>query len=347
MVKAERLPSGSYRIKVLDYKDEDGKAHYRSFTGKNKKTVQLEAAQFEAQRKDNRAGNITVCCAMERYVESKKNVLSPRTYREYTQMRKNSLKMLHQINVNDLTREDVQAAVNAEAESHAPKTVRNMHGLLSSALKMFRPDFTLLTTLPQKEKSDIIIPTEKDVMRLIKDVYDTDIELPVLLAALAGMRSSEIVGLKWANVDLGAGTIKVDTALVRDIHNNFVEKAPKSHAGYRIIKMIPYLRDEMSRLYTSDAVFVTPLKANQIYTRYQRALARVCPGAHYTFHELRHYAASVMIMLGIPVKYIADMLGHETEEMVNRVYGHIMRDKKDQFFERLETYYSDTFKRYL
>ena len=111
--------------------------------------------------------------------------------------------------------------------------------------------------------------------------------------------------------------------------------------------MIPYLRDEMSRLYTSDAVFVTPLKANQIYTRYQRALARVCPGAHYTFHELRHYAASVMIMLGIPVKYIADMLGHETEEMVNRVYGHIMRDKKDQFFERLETYYSDTFKRYL
>lgn len=347
MVKAERLPSGSYRIKVLDYKDEDGKAHYRSFTGKNKKAVQLEAAQFEAQRKDNRAGNIAVCCAMERYVESKKNVISPRTYREYTQMRKNSLKMLHQINVNDLTREDVQAAVNAEAESHAPKTVRNMHGLLSSALKMFRPDFTLLTTLPQKEKSDIIIPTEEDVMRLIKDVYDTDIELPVLLAALAGMRSSEIVGLKWANVDLGAGTIKVDTALVRDIHNNFVEKAPKSHAGYRIIKMIPYLRDEMSRLYTSDAVFVTPLKANQIYTRYQRALARVCPGAHYTFHELRHYAASVMIMLGIPVKYIADMLGHETEEMVNRVYGHIMRDKKDQFFERLETYYSDTFKRYL
>ena len=47
-----------------------------------------------------------------------------------------------------------------------------------------------------------------------------------------------------------------------------------------------------------------------------------------------------MIMLGIPVKYIADYLGHETEDMVNRVYGHIMADKKDEMFDRLASYYN-------
>ena len=52
-----------------------------------------------------------------------------------------------------------------------------------------------------------------------------------------------------------------------------------------------------------------------------------------------------MIMLGIPVKYIADMLGHETEDMVNRVYGHIMQDKKDMVSERLNLYYKDVFQR--
>ena len=346
MVKAERLPSGSYRIKVLDYKDEDGKAHYRSFTGKNKKAVQLEAAQFEASRKGNRQGKITVYEAMERCVESKKNVLSPLTYRVYTKARENALKPLHDINIYDLTQEDVQIAINAEAENHAPKTVRNMHGMLSTALKMFRPDFTLRTVLPQKEKPDIIIPTEEEVMKLIQAVHDTEIELPVLLAALAGMRSSEIVGLKWKNVDFKAGTIKVDTAIVRDIENKFVEKAPKSYSGFRIIKMVPYLRTEMKRLYNPDDIFITTLKTHQIYKRYQKVLEEVCPETHYTFHELRHYTASVMIMLGIPVKYIADMLGHETEDMVNRVYGHIMRDKTDMFFERLEAYYYDAFKQF-
>lgn len=51
-----------------------------------------------------------------------------------------------------------------------------------------------------------------------------------------------------------------------------------------------------------------------------------------------------MILLNIPVKYIADYLGHETEDMVNRVYGHIMRDKKDEIFARLEEYYDNVLK---
>ena len=52
-----------------------------------------------------------------------------------------------------------------------------------------------------------------------------------------------------------------------------------------------------------------------------------------------------MIMLGIPVKYIADYLGHETEDMVNRVYGHIIADKKDEMFDRLDDYYNSIFEK--
>lgn len=74
MVKVDRLPSGSYRARVLDYTDPDGKAHYRSFTGKNKKAVQLEAAQWEAEKTSSgrRKDNITVVEAMEKCVEVKK-----------------------------------------------------------------------------------------------------------------------------------------------------------------------------------------------------------------------------------------------------------------------------------
>lgn len=346
VVKIDKLPSGSFRARVLDYTDEEGKAHYRTFTGKNRRAVQLEAAQFEANKKGNRADNITVDEAITRYAEAKKNVLSPKTYREYKGYQKNYLQGLRDIRIFDLTQEDVQRAVNLEAAEHSPKTVRNAHGLLSASLKMFRPDFVLYTTLPQRKKPDIIIPTEEDVVKLISAVRDTEIELPVLLGALAGMRMSEICGLKWSDVDFKSGIISVRRAKVMDEDNQLIEKATKTKASDRTVKMISVLQAAMKRRYDPEAEYITDLKPHSVYDRYKTVLKKVCPGARYTFHQLRHYAASVMIMLGIPTKYVADMLGHETENMVQEVYGHIMRDKKDIFFDRLDDYYSGVFKRF-
>lgn len=340
MVKIERLPSGSYRARV-----HLGGGKYKSITGKDKKAVQLEAAQIEAgiksaQQNDN---GMTVEKALESYVESKKNVLSPKTYREYTQIRKNSLESLKNIRVDRLTQEQVQLAINSEAETHAPKTVRNAHGLLTSTLKMFRPDFVLRTTLPMREKNQIVIPTEEDMKALFVETYDTEIELPVLLGSISGLRMSEITGLRWSAIDFEKRTLTVCAAKVTDINNEQVMKTPKSRAGYRTAKLLPQVYDELKRLYDPDKEFVTDLPSYSIYNKYKFALKRCCPSKHYSFHELRHYAASVMIMLGIPIKYIADYLGHETEDMVNKVYGHIMADKQDEMFKRVEDYYNGVF----
>lgn len=343
MLKPEKR-GNSWRIKVYV-----GNKKYRSVTGATRaeaiqKAEKLQSellAEREKQKSDNPYDDLTVAEAMERYVEAKKNALSPKTYREYTQTRKNSLKLLHDIKIGELTQEQVQIAVGEAAVDHEPKTVRNMHGLLSSALKMFRPDFTLHTKLPQKKKPDIIIPTEADVVTLLTEVRGTDIDAPVHLAALCGMRMSEILGLRWEKIDFEKKAICVCAAKVRDIDNNIVLKGTKSTAGERMIKMLPAVETALRRTREAmpDSEFVTDLKSNNIYDRYQKALKAVCD-KHYTFHELRHYAASVMIMLGIPVKYIADYLGHETEDMVNRVYGHIMADKKDEMFDRLASYYN-------
>ena len=343
MLKPEKR-GDSWRVKVYA-----GNKKYRSVTGVTKaeaiqKAEKLQAellAEREKPKSDNPYDDLTVAEAMERYVEAKKNALSPKTYREYTQTRKNSLKSLHDIKIGELTQEQVQIAVGEAAVDHEPKTVRNMHGLLSSALRMFRPDFTLHTKLPQKKKPDIVIPTEADVVTLLTEVQGTDIDAPVHLATLCGMRMSEILGLRWEKIDFEKKTICVCAAKVRDIDNNIVLKGTKSTAGERTIKMLPAVETALRRAREAmpDSEFVTDLKSNNIYDRYQKALKAVCD-KHYTFHELRHYAASVMIMLGIPVKYIADYLGHETEDMVNRVYGHIMADKKDEMFDRLASYYN-------
>lgn len=72
MVKITRLPSGSYRARV-----HLGGGKYKSITGKDKKDVQLKAAQLEAQIEsqgadDNTYSGMTITEAMEKYVEAKR-----------------------------------------------------------------------------------------------------------------------------------------------------------------------------------------------------------------------------------------------------------------------------------
>lgn len=338
----DKLPSGSWRARVLI-----GNNKYKTFSGKDKKDVQLRAAQFEAEQKvdkpDDPYAGMTVGEAMERYVEAKKNTLSPSSYREFTRIRSSNLSSLRNVKLADLTQEQVQIAISEESADHAPKTVRCMHGLLSATLKMFRPDFTLRTKLPQTRKNEIVIPEESDIVALLAAVRGTDIDAAVHLGALCGMRMSEILGLRWSKVDFGAKTIRICAAKVRGADNQATMKPPKTRAGDRTIRMLPAVEAALRRAYQPEAEFVTTLSERTVRKHYQQALETCC-GKHYTFHALRHYATSVMILLNIPVKYIADYLGHETEDMVNRVYGHIMRDKKDEIFARLEEYYDNVLK---
>ena len=345
MVKIERLPSGSYRARV-----HLGGGKYKSITGKDKKAVQLEAAQYEAdieaaQAKENDPHRgMTVGEAIDRYIDTKRNVLSPTTLREYTQTARNNFADIRDVPLYALTPAQVQAEVNKLAAANAPKTVRNKYGVLSSSLAMFRPDFVCRVTLPQKTKSSIIIPTEDDMMALFRETYDTSMEIPVLLGSISGMRASEIIGLRWSAVDLNKGTARIKEAKVLDQNREYVVKGTKTRAGTRTIRLLPHVCDALRRHYDPAQEYVVPLTYAQVYDRYQKALERCCPGKHYTFHELRHYACSVMIWMGMPVKYIADYLGHETENMVNQVYGHIMADKKDAMFDKLAQYYDGVFK---
>ena len=332
----------SWRVRVYV-----GDKKYRSVTAATKAEAIQKAEKLQAQilsekenpKPDNPCAELTVAEAMERYVEAKKAVLSPSTYREYARIPRIYLKDLADVKLKNLTQENVQIAISIEAAAHSAKTVRNIHALLAAALKMFQPNFVLNTQLPQRKKHEIEIPEESDVLALLSTVVGTPIDAPVHLGALCGMRMSEILGLKWSKVNFESKTIHICMAKVTGANNEAILKLPKTAAGDRTIKMLPAVEAALLRAYHPDAEYVTDLTSAAIYGQYRRTLDKLLD-RQFSFHALRHYCASVMILLGIPVKYIADYLGHETEDMVNRIYGHIMYDKKDELFSRLEDYYA-------
>ena len=339
-VKINELPSGNFNAKVFDYTDNQGKRHYKSITAPSKREVKRLIAEFLIN-KDERKGSplsITVGQAIDKYIESKNNVLSPSTVRGYKMIRKNNMQNIMRMKVENVTQQDVQQEINKESETHSPKTVKNMHALLTAALTLCGSDLKLQTTLPQKVKPDIQIPTDDEMKAIFADLRGKRLEIPVYLAAMCGMRRSEIAALKWEDVDLENGTLTVRAATVINEDAEYVIKGTKTTAGKRTIKLFKPVLDLLKKA-PKDNEFVTEFqKPSRITNSFVYVTARLGL-KNYRFHDLRHYAVSTMLSLNLPKNYIADYMGHETERMIDEVYGHIKQNAKEMFMSLLDDYY--------
>ena len=181
MAKAKKLKSGSWRCLVYDYTDASGKRHYKSFTcddpsPKGKRKAELMAAEYvttERTAKFLENKDMTLGDAWDAYVENRSLVLSPGTIREYKRSRKSDLKTLMTMKLTDITLDDVQIAINNEGFNHSPKTVRNIHGLLSAVMGTYRPSFSLKTDLPKPKRPDLYIPSDENIKTLLKHLEKT------------------------------------------------------------------------------------------------------------------------------------------------------------------------------
>ena len=323
MANAKKLPSGSWRVQVR--KVVDGVSVRKSFTSESKKEAELMAAQWQ-----NMSGmtespeKMTLNEAFRRYIESKRNVLSPSTIKEYVRISRNNLACIMQTDVYSLTNENVQVAINIEAADRSPKTVRNIHGLLSAVLAMFRPDFALKTRLPQRNKPDIYIPEDDDIAKLMSAVAGTNMEVPVLLAAFGPMRRGEICAL--TSDDINGNTVTVNKSMVLNENREWVIKAPKTYAGYREIELPQFIIDKIKDI-DGRITQYTPNSITEIFGRVLKNNGI----PHFRFHSLRHFSVSILHAMGVPDAYIMRRGGWISEYTMKTVYRHILENENKQF----------------
>lgn len=343
MAKAKKLPSGNWRVLLFVGYDAKGKRKYESFTAPTPAEANLLADQrkYEIERginNDRQNLNITVGEAIDRYIDDRDGVLSPKTVREYRTIRRNDLQGIMSVKLSKLTSAALQRAINTDAKAKAPKTVHNAYGLFTSSIAYVAPDLKYSVNLPQREKPDIRIPTEEELQALFEITRGTNMEVPVLLGATAGMRRGEIAALDLKkDIDYKSGEIKITKALAQNDADEWVLKKTKSTSGKRLVRIPPWVVERLQEL-REDYTMPT---ANAITKGFERNCAKL--GFSFRFHDLRHYYASSLIAVGAPVQYIMARMGHNTPDMVNKVYGHIMdaKDKEintasDAWFDKLK-----------
>lgn len=342
MAKAKKLPSGRWRVQVFDYKDENGKLHRKSFTADTKKEAELLAMDFQINRKEtSKPKNRTIEQCINDYIKNRTNTLAPSTIREYERTLNYMLPQLKNLKIYDLTDELLQKHFDDYAQNHSPKTCRNLYGLISAALKAYDKKLIFDVKMPQKEKPKITIPEKEDIKTILEYVkeHDQDMELPIMLGAMAGLRRSEIAALTYEDFNIKNKTVTINKAMVKNNKNQWTIKTTKTISSNRTIEVAQQLIDVVEKRKKENKELITT-NPNMITNRFENILTK-CNVKHFRFHDLRHYNASIMLALGVPDKYAMLRMGHSTTNMLQTVYQHMISEKEKEVNDSINKYFEN------
>jgi integrase len=184
------------------------------------------------------------------------------------------------------------------------------------------------------------IASPEEAAKLVEALPERDRALWAT-ALYGGLRRGELQALRWEDVDLAKGVIRVERAW--DVREGEIE--PKSRAGRRTVPIAAVLRDELvehkQRRSGSDLVFGRPDgKAFDGSTVDARAKAawRSAGLDPITLHEARHTFASLMIAAGVNAKALATYMGHASVTITYDRYGHLMPGNENEAAALLDAY---------
>ena len=339
MPKIDRLPSGSYRMRVYLGKTPEGKIVQRVITAPSKAQLKALAAQLRADFRPSSHGK-TFGQAVGLYLDSCEATLSPSTIRGYRSLaRRLQALPLWSVPLASVGKAEVQQAIDLLSVSEAdktppalrgrdysdkykkgrmsPKTIKNCYGLITAVLTRY--DITVSgVKLPQKTRPSLTVPDDSDMLRIIEAARGTALEVPILLAASGGLRRGEICALTLD--DLDGTTLHIYKSMVKDPSGKWVIKAPKTYGSDRYVEIHPYLADLIRK--QGYVVRCTPSTLSDNHARF---LARHgLP--HIRLHDYRHHMVSALHAAGISDAYIQQRGGWASDYTVKAVYRHTLAD---------------------
>jgi integrase len=149
---------------------------------------------------------------------------------------------------------------------------------------------------------------------------------PILITALnTGMRKTEILTLKWENIDLRNGCI-----LLHNTKNDERRDIPINENMRKVLKKLPRRLDV-------NYLFFDPVSGKR-YIDVKRSFKTACRRAKindFRFHDLRHTFASHLVMAGVDIMTVKELLGHKSLSMTLR-YAHLAQSHKTKAVQLLD-----------
>jgi integrase len=230
------------------------------------------------------------------------------------------------------------------------RTVGHAHRVLhralarAAAIELVSRNVASVVKLPQVDETEIESLRADEIDVVLTALKDHWLEPIVILALSSGARRGEMLALNWENVDLVAGTIKIERSL-EQTKAGLRFKAPKTKNGRRVVSLPPIAVDALRahrrrRLELRMAlgqgkpepdalVFSTfndtPIPPNNLSRDWRRfVLASKLP--RIPFHGLRHSHVSALIAGGVDVLTVSRRIGHASPVVTMKVYAHLFSE---------------------
>lgn len=337
MAKAQKLPSGSWRVNLYLGK-KDGKEIRRSITGRTKREAEQKAALYIVENHLDDSP-MSVGEAVDKYISSVSATLSPSTIKGYRSIQEHDIDGISSFMADKVSKDDIQKWVNELTVKFSAKTTKNIYSLVCSSIRAVRPNFSPNIKLPTPDARMVIIPTDQEVKEMLERA-DALTRRAIMLAAFCSLRRGEICFLRYR--DVSNGCISVHGDVVAGENGSWVEKAhAKTGKSNRVIRMPDFVAEEIGTGNPDE--HVVPLTPTTVSSKFRNLMRKM--KLPYNFHLLRHYFASSLIAGGVPKAYIQALGGWETGGSLDHVYTHILQTSQNDYNKQMNDLFSSKFKK--
>jgi integrase len=293
---------------------------------------------------------------LEKWLQSIRSNLADTTWYQYNMYaHKCIIPLLGNVKLKDIHVDHLQNLyLRMTDEGYKSNTVRIVHAILHKSLK-----YALVSGLIIKNPADLVqrprvkekemnIFSESQVSQFLISVKGTRNEALYQLELATGLRQSEILGLKWSDLDWLKGSLNIERQLKRNGKNKEYFTKLKTRASRRTIllgkKTVLILKEHLerqaieqkvmgTRWQENDMLFPssigTPMNQSNLYKNFKDMIQNAgLPNIR--FHDLRHTAASIMLNHNIPIIVVSRRLGHSKASITLDIYGHLMHEMQDE-----------------
>jgi integrase len=316
--------------------------------GKTRKEVAAKLAKAMADRDAGMvfdAGSLKLGHYLDRWLDSIRDTLRRRTWIRHEEVVRLHLKpYLGNTKLDRISALQVQSLYRSKLDSGlSPRTVQIIHTTLYKALKqavrwLLVPRNVADSVDPPKAPKKEIKPLDEgQVKSLLEAVEGDKLEALYILAITTGMRSGELLGLQWEDLDLRAGILQVK----RTVFNGRVE-APKTVKGRRSIRLTQSsIRALQEHEKVGEWLFCTkvgtPLSVHNLHNRsWKPLLKRAELPVGTRFHDLRHTCATLLLTKGVHPKIVQEMLGHSSITITLDTYSHILPNMQEKAVKAMD-----------
>lgn len=354
-----KLPSGRWRAQIVV----DGVRLSHTEATRQACTAWLRTVDRTADHHPKLLGERkTFSAYLEEWLIIVKSNLRTSTYNTYRkQVTRYINPFLGHIMLKDLRSTHIQDLYDSLLKADlSAKTIQLVHSVIHNSLTqavrlgLLQRNPTLATVTPKVTTPEMQFYDEAQVTQFLIAAQGDRNEVLYYIALYTGMRQSELLGLRWSDVDWQRQTIRVQRQLRRDFRKGQYFGPPKSRSGKRTVQLgangIARLREQWQlqdldraaagdRWQENDLIFAsrfgTPMNHNS-QIRHFKNLIKSAGLPEIRFHDLRHTAASMMLNHGIPPIIASRRLGHSKVSITLDTYGHLMPEMQSEVADLMD-----------